>query len=622
MRKVLVLLITITLAMSWEVNTHQALTMKALGKNSANLKGFVKKFDLYNQHYDKQIFEYIGLVVSYHTYLNYAKNGTGFTNWNIDFSNKKHYLQMIEAGSIVEDSIGRYLFHFYDPQNDGNGLKTINTDALSWAHFDGGNHYNYLDVLNYYSKSLTALSPEERLKYQAKLFVSTGMILHLLQDMFVPAHTRNDSHILKDHLELFLKSQGGFNTSEGVYSKNNNWRITDAVDTKSEIVTYNTFSEFFKKSAQTTATNFFSSDTIFYEEYQPLKYSLYKDHDVLLLSETYYYTSANGLIDPNKLSIYVEDSFINALGENKDADDYIVYSDDNDAIDNNIVIENAMNLLPKAVGASAGLIDFIFRGKMEATVSQDNTQLTINNPTNYDFSGGHIQIYYETSLTENNRYKIEDNLTIEDIPAQSSIEIDNFKDMLEAINIDHIPEDNNITLYIVFQGQIGADSGVAATKLSFIKSDGRFVSLEDTDTDKFVVLDTNTSLLWEDTDEGFLNWTNAEKYCNDLFLYQYDTWRLPTYDEMLTILNPDSTKHVYEEFKELSEKPFGYWSNETIITYEENGLWLYDYYWGWYYYTYYTPVKNAWVLSYVNASPSYWPVSYEMNVMCVTNYLD
>ncbi|MEA2028934.1 MAG: hypothetical protein U9N49_08155, partial [Campylobacterota bacterium] len=118
MRKIFLMLITISLIWGWEVNTHQALTMKALEKNSANLKHFIDKFDLSNHNYRFETFEYIGDT----TYLNYAMNGIGFTDWNIRFLHKDYYLLMIEAGSVVEDSIGRYLFHFYNPQNGGSGL--------------------------------------------------------------------------------------------------------------------------------------------------------------------------------------------------------------------------------------------------------------------------------------------------------------------------------------------------------------------------------------------------------------------------------------------------------------------------------------------------------------------
>jgi len=70
MRKILLLLVSISLLWSWEVNTHHALTLEALRvearkENPQNLQNFIDKFNLSKQNYKDEIFEDVGIVESY-----------------------------------------------------------------------------------------------------------------------------------------------------------------------------------------------------------------------------------------------------------------------------------------------------------------------------------------------------------------------------------------------------------------------------------------------------------------------------------------------------------------------------------------------------------------------------
>jgi formylglycine-generating enzyme required for sulfatase activity len=60
-----------------------------------------------------------------------------------------------------------------------------------------------------------------------------------------------------------------------------------------------------------------------------------------------------------------------------------------------------------------------------------------------------------------------------------------------------------------------------------------------------IVEDTVTHLIWQDNKsvtEVKKNWEEAQKYCDTLSLGDNDTWRLPTYDELITIV--DYNKHT------------------------------------------------------------------------------
>ena len=58
-----------------------------------------------------------------------------------------------------------------------------------------------------------------------------------------------------------------------------------------------------------------------------------------------------------------------------------------------------------------------------------------------------------------------------------------------------------------------------------------------------LVFDTSNKLIWQDdvfSGNTKLDYENAVIYCNNLKLAKYTDWRLPTYDEILTIGDEDS----------------------------------------------------------------------------------
>lgn len=96
--------------------------------------------------------------------------------------------------------------------------------ALGWARGTGegctdagascgGNQYSWISARESYRDAFEALRHNEHVTWEIKLaetFRSLGQVMHLIQDMAVPAHTRNDSwvgHIrsIGNNLENFLK---------------------------------------------------------------------------------------------------------------------------------------------------------------------------------------------------------------------------------------------------------------------------------------------------------------------------------------------------------------------------------------------------------------------------------
>ncbi|MEA2028534.1 MAG: DUF1566 domain-containing protein, partial [Campylobacterota bacterium] len=111
-------------------------------------------------------------------------------------------------------------------------------------------------------------------------------------------------------------------------------------------------------------------------------------------------------------------------------------------------------------------------------------------------------------------------------------------------------------------------------------------------------------------------WNDAKNYCQNLWSYQYDSkidedWRLPTLEELYTIYNKEGASHVYKEFDELSKKPFGYWSSNTLLISVMN----------WYKFKY-EDKPAATVLMYEDNYERNFELHYDMNVMCVTNFVE
>ncbi len=209
----------------WETNTHRAIDRKAI-ESSVALNTFVADSGISENIYKNEIFETYNT-----TYFEYIQNGEidGISKWNHTFT-EYNYQDLIEAGTILEDAVwagglfsgdGRFNNHFYDPQNGGKGLTMgwgSRTDAVSWAKNGGRNSYSFDLAQRWFANGFTLDNPNERRKYQAKMLVSVGHIMHMLNDMNVPAHTRDDSHPNGDALEWWARGgESGHESMEVCY---------------------------------------------------------------------------------------------------------------------------------------------------------------------------------------------------------------------------------------------------------------------------------------------------------------------------------------------------------------------------------------------------------------------
>jgi len=78
------------------------------------------------------------------------------------------------------------------------------------------------------------------------------------------------------------------------------------------------------------------------------------------------------------------------------------------------------------------------------------------------------------------------------------------------------------------------------------------------------IFDVNTKLLWQQIslDKTF-TWNDANRYCESLTLAEHDDWRLPTKEELETLINKKYSSTIDPIFK---CKSGWYWSSSTLVS--------------------------------------------------------
>lgn len=82
------------------------------------------------------------------------------------------------------------------------GEEVPSVDSLHWAWDNrgavsttrGDEHYGWIQARDHYTKWLTTLAPSERQWHAGETFYALGHVIHLVQDLAQPQHTRNDGH--------------------------------------------------------------------------------------------------------------------------------------------------------------------------------------------------------------------------------------------------------------------------------------------------------------------------------------------------------------------------------------------------------------------------------------------
>jgi hypothetical protein len=318
--------------------------------------------------------------------------------------NKQTITKWLQYGSEAEDYMLRASNHFHNPLRTWNVsgardfLGTPHSNIL-WAtgylsHTEKtmtDNEWNWDKAREYYYAYLTATTKIARESNLSKSLRALGQVVHLLQDMAVPAHTRDN---FMSHMEIIKNKLPYFGDYYEYWVENHPGSVRNVSPHKSgiskEIVAGFWDTDIYNGGnpgwayldaiglAEYTNSNFASKDTIFTES--------------LPLSDVYYHpyparTSTNlpvfeedGTLPEtitDKDGVIIKQQYIKKIQDGEIIDHFVkptYFTDHLQDMEGNVLYRKsfivdslcaedyAKLLIPRAIGYSADLIDYFFKG--------------------------------------------------------------------------------------------------------------------------------------------------------------------------------------------------------------------------------------------------------------------
>lgn len=190
-----------------------------------------------------------------------------YANFNFQFSDElRKYKDDIIQGSIDEDIPPRWMNHFYDPiYNRG------------WKGYRSSKEWAVSSIIqsSSASSSIASLFGDDDQDYsweraikdyvngnKKRAYYALGHVLHLIEDAFVPDHTRNDTHGYKHII--------GFSPYEDWAKKiqrENIDLINQLINENARPLFFSNLENYLDYIANYSNNNFFSQQTIFYDVY-------------------------------------------------------------------------------------------------------------------------------------------------------------------------------------------------------------------------------------------------------------------------------------------------------------------------------------------------------------------
>jgi hypothetical protein len=312
---------------------------------------------------------------------------------------------------------------YLSPPPDGNKETFVTREPFA--------PYNLDKAREYYYKALTDNSPNYQEIYFSNTFRFLGHVIHLLQDMGVPAHTRNDfqSHLFKNDQGI-ANLYGFFDRYQPFekYVEINPWLVSVANPAGNFPSFTNTRLTYFWDTDQYTGRNPSTETDIGLAEFSNANY--YSDYTILSNKPTSEHNFPHPAINSSEHQIctdYQHNSlekrkYISRkikgdcppLSTERKADHFAVASlmnvdssitNDNISslrlwLDNNVHNTYGKDILPRAVGYSAGLLNYFFRGDINLKYeSGANPGYVIANNSNENMSGT-FRIFYDNLYDE------------------------------------------------------------------------------------------------------------------------------------------------------------------------------------------------------------------------------
>jgi len=425
---------------------------------------------------------------------------------------------LIRDGAKFEDNSTRPINHFYNPVTN-QGLPVGNASP-DWTLEDVNDipeqAYSYNDAMRFLYLALTSQTEEERELNWAKTFQTLGQVIHHVQDMAQPAHTRNDLHCdaLPCLITLALYDPSWYEQYTNDHKADAYFKSLMTVNGY-PIPRFDTAREFWTTRAGDTSImdrrgmadytnrNFVSKDTIFqlhggaivpHGEYP------YPEPDVTPVTVNIADPGIKGAqgqavcdsirarsIIPfpdsacymDFVSTPVNDAFTGSSSTNDRAATYSIFDkkllDHNidatyiredgsiDTVDRSFTL-NEFNfkaahnyLIPRAVAYSAGLINHFFRSKIDMIPNPDGEGWLIKNLSNEDMQGTFTLFYNHVNPVDNQEKR-------DPVPGASwALTIAANSELV--VGPYTVPE-GLIYKTLVFNGRLGEEDNVVAGKIS------------------------------------------------------------------------------------------------------------------------------------------------------------
>lgn len=350
-------------------------------------------------------------------------------------------------GATAEDHGSRPLNHFYDPIHEVPlvvkfpGTACITIDPLSgeytasqWATQAAANDFGLAAARAHLNRALVASSSRERDESLVKLFKTLGHMMHLLQDMAQPQHTRNDAHPTSEDMNCRADPRCHLDRLE-LWSRYERWcrdHLNPETSPDAEayyrgypVVRLPSYGDYFngrndKGLAEYSSQNFVTEHTNYSDPYcDPFVYFEPFESDTAAREVTHVVSATTiepedgsatidlHAYDDTVLSYATRDRYRGIEETNEyhsvrsifdydlaDRRDAPVYSLPAFALE-----RQARLLVPRAVGYSAGLLAHFFRGSIEATWIRNQNgsyKLIVTNTSEEPLRDAHLKAGFLT----------------------------------------------------------------------------------------------------------------------------------------------------------------------------------------------------------------------------------
>ena len=348
----------------------------------------------------------------------YLKNNLGIS----DGVTSKFYSGMVQywisdGGEYEDEPPGcvpywRSRNHFHNPI-DNSGFSGIwdtglfsGMSAIDWAmqplNSQSCGCYSWNDVRDYYYRALTSPDKRTREINFAGTFRGLGQLMHLVQDMSVPDHVRNNSHYFAYDYEKWADNPTNRGPLTGYsvrcYEPDSSYplNLKNLFDTEQ----YNGTNPDITLNGNTglseyTSANFLSPDSIFNNPNIP--YPAYSQTELNKLATGNLYLTKRGYGEANGSG-----ERINYLARAQTLYNFLPADYKRWALtvkDPLVQQEYASKLIPRAIGYSSQVLSYFFRGQLD--VEWDGGNMEVKNASTETIAGddadsSRFELFYDT----------------------------------------------------------------------------------------------------------------------------------------------------------------------------------------------------------------------------------